>query len=137
MKDVLYMAVSRDEYELPLIVADTVSEIARKTGHNIGTLYRAISQANGNCLIYGQKAKIIKVNLEDTMARKGKFKALPGDEIIVFSKPKGHKEPIKIHCKVTEINETKLHAVNCSGYNRWLTFASHKKMWISEDEDDA
>lgn len=136
MKDVLYMVVTRDEYELPLIIAETVAEIARKTGHNIGTLYRAISQANGNCLIYGQKAKIIKVNLEDTMARKGKFKALPGDEVIVFSKPHG-RDAIKIKCKVTEISETKLHAVNCRGYNRWLTFASYKRMWISAEEDNA
>lgn len=70
------------------------------------------------------------------MARKGRFKALPGDEVIVFSKPHGC-DAIKIKCKVTEISETKLHAVNCRGYNRWLTFASYKRMWISAEEDNA
>lgn len=137
MKNVMYMAVTNDEFALPIVVADNIDELSALTGYGANYLFYLISCPDRGCRVHGESAKIIKVNLEDTMARKGKFKALPGDEIIVFSKPRGYKEPIKIHCKVIEISETKLHAVNCIGYNRWLTFASHKKMWIGEDEDDA
>ena len=63
-----------------------------------------------------------------------RFNALPGDEIYVFSKPRGSKEPIKIKCKVTEISETKLHAEGYE-YNYWLHQSAYKKRWIlMEDE---
>lgn len=43
MKKKLYMAVETDEYELPLYVADTSSELADWSGLSIGYVLSAIS----------------------------------------------------------------------------------------------
>lgn len=40
----VYMAVSPDKYELPLVVEDSGSELARKIGCTTGHIYHALSR---------------------------------------------------------------------------------------------
>lgn len=40
----LYMIVSRDKYELPMAVADSISELAVITGMNVKTLRSSFSR---------------------------------------------------------------------------------------------
>lgn len=43
---VLYIAVTRDKYELPIAVADSASELARMLGVKSGTVYRSINKVD-------------------------------------------------------------------------------------------
>lgn len=45
MKNVVYMMVTRDKYELPLAIADTAAELARMLGRKERTIYSAMTQA--------------------------------------------------------------------------------------------
>ena len=40
---IVYMKVTRDEYELPIAIADTVGELARMTGASKETIFSNIS----------------------------------------------------------------------------------------------
>ncbi len=40
----LYMIVSKDEYELPLIVAESMQELAIKTGRSLHNMYCCFSK---------------------------------------------------------------------------------------------
>ena len=40
---ILYMKVTRDEYELPLAVADSVEELSRMTGSTEGSIWSTLS----------------------------------------------------------------------------------------------
>lgn len=45
---IVYMKVTRDEYELPLAIADTAGELAKMTGATEGAIWSSIShQKNG------------------------------------------------------------------------------------------
>ena len=39
----IYMMVTDDELELPLVIADSVPELAKKIGKNVNTIYSGIS----------------------------------------------------------------------------------------------
>lgn len=60
MKSVLYMQVTRDKYELPIAVADTVSELARMTGKSRSHISSAMSHAKKR----GFKSQYVKVICE-------------------------------------------------------------------------
>lgn len=53
----IWMLVTRDEYELPLVVADSAKELARLIGVNYGT----IARADFNHTHYGRKSQYVKV----------------------------------------------------------------------------
>lgn len=59
--DVIYMEVTKDEYELPVAVADSVTELARLVGIGKSGVSKGISYAER----YGARCKYIKVVLED------------------------------------------------------------------------
>ena len=63
MKNVVYMAVTNDEIELPLVVADNIDEFATLIGKRTNSVYHAIKRT-GNCYVHGERAKIIKIDLE-------------------------------------------------------------------------
>lgn len=44
-REVVYMLVTQDKYELPLVVADTVAELAKLTGQKRSSVASAISHA--------------------------------------------------------------------------------------------
>lgn len=44
-KNVVYMLVTQDKYELPLVVADTVAGLARMTGQKRSSIASAMSHA--------------------------------------------------------------------------------------------
>ena len=54
--DFVYMKVTKDKYEYPLEMADSVSELARITGEHVTTIYHNINRKNG---------KYKKVDLRD------------------------------------------------------------------------
>ena len=45
--DFVYIKVTKDKYEYPLEMADSVSELARITGEHVTTIYHNISRKNG------------------------------------------------------------------------------------------
>lgn len=45
MTKAIYMKVTQDKYELPLVVADTVAELARLTGQKRSSVASALSHA--------------------------------------------------------------------------------------------
>lgn len=53
----VYMLVSQDKYELPLIVADSVAELARLTGQKRSSIASAITNAKKK----GFNSRYIKV----------------------------------------------------------------------------
>lgn len=55
----VYMVVTRDKYELPLIVADTVGELAEFQGVKTQTIYQRMSHRKGKKSIY------VKVDIGD------------------------------------------------------------------------
>lgn len=59
---VLYMAVSRDKYELPVAVAESVNELARMLGINEGTIYNHISLVGKNRI---RKQKYFRIEVEE------------------------------------------------------------------------
>lgn len=61
MGKIIYMKVTKDEYELPIAVADSVKELSQITGNKSGTIKSSISQAKKN----GGKSQYVKVNVEE------------------------------------------------------------------------
>ena len=61
MKDVLYMKVTADKYELPIAVADTAVELAKMVGVTPNSVHRAIHLTNIGAV---KKSKYIKVVLQ-------------------------------------------------------------------------
>lgn len=63
---IVYMIVTADEYELPLAVRDTVTEIADLLGRYVWDVRSMISrQTVSNTAYNGHKFKIIKVDIDD------------------------------------------------------------------------
>lgn len=58
---ILYMAVTQDEYELPLAVADSLRELARLQRTSSSYICKIISGKRGK----KSKVKYIKVEVED------------------------------------------------------------------------
>lgn len=58
---VLFMEVTKDEYELPLAVAYSVRELAELRGMKENTIRNAMHRARIN----GRKCRFIKVEVED------------------------------------------------------------------------
>lgn len=56
-KKAVYMLVTQDKYELPLVVADTVTELARLTGVKRNVISSAMSHAKKK----GFKSMYVKV----------------------------------------------------------------------------
>lgn len=61
MSKYLYMMVSSDEYELPLAVADSPSELGRMVGTNPRNIIAAIYHSK----VRGNKSKYRKVEVEE------------------------------------------------------------------------
>lgn len=59
-QNAVYMLVTQDKYELPLIVTDTMAELARRTGQKRSSVASAISHANKK----GFKSRYIKVIID-------------------------------------------------------------------------
>lgn len=57
----IVMLVTADKYELPLIVADSVAELAREIGRTPTDLYSAMSRARKR----GGRCKYVRVEVED------------------------------------------------------------------------
>lgn len=57
----VYMQITMDKYELPIIVANSVPELARITGVSANTIRSNMSHAKK----YGFKYKFIAVEIED------------------------------------------------------------------------
>lgn len=58
----LWLYVTYDEYELPLIVADSCSELARKCGVKATSIYSILRKIENGSL---NKSRYIVVNVED------------------------------------------------------------------------
>ena len=73
----LYLKTSKDEYELPEIVADSIQELARKTGKSAGSIATMISRGypgyykvnvdpiwwpmdGGGCWTYADNGRVIR-----------------------------------------------------------------------------
>ena len=62
----LYMIVSKDEYELPLIVAESVNDIAVRIGKNVRDLYTCFSKGrNPKAKDHKYYRRYITVEVED------------------------------------------------------------------------
>ena len=61
MKKYIWMLVTSDEYELPLIVEDTVSKLAGKLGKKSSDICSAINKARKR----GYKCKYVKVEINE------------------------------------------------------------------------
>ncbi|MCQ2106530.1 MAG: hypothetical protein MJZ26_12150 [Fibrobacter sp.] len=57
----LYMEVSKDEYELPLVVTDSVRELAEITGVKESTISSTICLARKR----GSKSRFVKVEVDE------------------------------------------------------------------------
>ena len=57
----VYMLVTEDEYELPLMVADTAIELARRLGLRECSVMSAICKAKKT----GRKCKYVRVDWDD------------------------------------------------------------------------
>lgn len=57
----VWMYVTKDKYELPLIVADTSAELARKLGIHPDRIRSALCHARQR----GGKSRYVKVNIDD------------------------------------------------------------------------
>ena len=53
----LYMKVTKDEYELPVAVADSKKELARMVGRDVSGIYRTFAE--------GRKSCYVEVEIED------------------------------------------------------------------------
>ena len=58
---VLYMLVTQDEYELPMIVEDTCVDLARKAEVTLATVHNSTSRRK----LYGSKTRFVRVECED------------------------------------------------------------------------
>lgn len=65
MKNVMYMAVTCDEFELPVVVADSMAEFSTLTEHSKNYLFHLAARPHKSCRVHGVRAKIIRINLED------------------------------------------------------------------------
>lgn len=61
MKNVVYMQISRDKYELPLAVGDSVRELSKILGVSENAISRTVNSSGGK----GGFRKYIKVKVED------------------------------------------------------------------------
>lgn len=57
----LWMLVSKDKYELPLMVCDSVAELARRTGSTQNNIYSAISKGKKR----GNRCQYVKVTINE------------------------------------------------------------------------
>lgn len=57
----IWMSVTKDEFELPLVVADSAAELARILGLTRCAVSSCISKARDN----GTRCKYVKVEVED------------------------------------------------------------------------
>lgn len=57
----LWMEITMDDLELPLVVASSAEELARKIGKHRKNIYSAISKAKAR----GYKSRYVKVEVED------------------------------------------------------------------------
>lgn len=58
----IYMAVTADQYELPLLVCDSSAELARKLGRGVSSIRALISRkSNGERMGY----KVIVVSVDE------------------------------------------------------------------------
>lgn len=57
----LWMEVTTDDLELPLVVAGSVTELARKVGKTKNNIYSSISKAKTR----GYQSRYVKVEVED------------------------------------------------------------------------
>ena len=57
----VYMEVTRDEFELPVAVADSWEELAVMRKISISSIYSIMS----HCKMHGWKCRYIKVEIED------------------------------------------------------------------------
>ena len=49
-EDCVWMKVTDDKYEFPVIIADTAVELAEKVGKSVNTIYSSVSHTkNGRC----------------------------------------------------------------------------------------
>ena len=58
---VLWMKITKDEYELPVAVAETAAELARMLNVSVDTIYSATSRRRNR----GDKTAFVKVELEE------------------------------------------------------------------------
>ena len=61
----LWLAVTADQYELPIAVADSIPQLAQMLGMHKGTLYKTYSLHQRGILKEWAKYKIVKVEDED------------------------------------------------------------------------
>lgn len=57
----LWMEVTKDDLELPLVVASSAEELARKIGKTSRNIYSAIYKAK----VRGYRSRYVKVEVED------------------------------------------------------------------------
>ena len=57
----LWMEVTMDEYELPVAVASSAEELARKIGKTTNNIYSAIYKAK----VRGYRSRYVKVEVEE------------------------------------------------------------------------
>ena len=58
---VLWMKITKDEYELPVAVAETAAELARMLNVSVDTIYSATSRRRNK----GDKTAFVKVEVEE------------------------------------------------------------------------
>lgn len=57
----VYMEITKDEYELPIVVADSAEELARKVGRTRDAIYSSIAHSRQ----LGYFSRYIRVELSD------------------------------------------------------------------------
>lgn len=65
----IYMAVTADEYELPIYVSDFAAEMARFVGQTVANLYSIVSR--GTVTLQGYK--VVRVIIPETEAEEEYF----------------------------------------------------------------
>ena len=58
---VIWMKITKDEYELPVAVADTAAELARMLNVSVDTIYSATSRRRN----HGDKTAFVKVEVDE------------------------------------------------------------------------
>ena len=66
MKQYVWMKVSKDEYELPLEIADTAAELARKCGVNRTTVEADAGRVRKGTLKHSQYIRVYTGEIEET-----------------------------------------------------------------------
>lgn len=69
MSSIVYMAVSKDKYHLPIAVADTARELARLTGVKTETIYSEIARFKSGKLHGQRNQRFFRIELEDEDVR--------------------------------------------------------------------